>query len=257
VRHSSNGFGEYLRDMENDDPRFVDNFGTIQSIVTSSAQNDSGMFETNLRDERYLPFEGAGVISEWRIQLPSEFHQFDYATIADVILHIRYTARDGGESLRDDAVASLKTRIQKAEAVGSVRLFSIRHEFPTEWAKFQAQTTTPNQRFKLELNLRAEHYPFWSQGRLDKVSRIDILARSGVDPIPAKLDVFDTGDKTAESKKDSLVQGISTGTLLVGHFTEGATGIALPNNPVTALNLFFQEKAIADLWIGVTWASKP
>jgi len=30
------------------------------AIVTSTAQNDSGMFELNLKDERYLPFEGAG-----------------------------------------------------------------------------------------------------------------------------------------------------------------------------------------------------
>jgi Tc toxin complex TcA C-terminal TcB-binding domain len=36
----------------------------LQSIVTSSAQNDSGMFETNLRDERFLPFENSGVVSE-------------------------------------------------------------------------------------------------------------------------------------------------------------------------------------------------
>jgi hypothetical protein len=30
-----------------------------QSIATSNAQNDDGMFELNFRDERYLPFEGA------------------------------------------------------------------------------------------------------------------------------------------------------------------------------------------------------
>jgi hypothetical protein len=35
----------------------------MQSIATSHAQNDSGMFELNFRDERYLPFEGAGAIS--------------------------------------------------------------------------------------------------------------------------------------------------------------------------------------------------
>ena len=32
----------------------------IDAIATSSAQNDSGMFELNFKDERYLPFEGAG-----------------------------------------------------------------------------------------------------------------------------------------------------------------------------------------------------
>ena len=33
-----------------------------RSIATSSGQNDAGLFELNFRDERYLPFEGAGAI---------------------------------------------------------------------------------------------------------------------------------------------------------------------------------------------------
>lgn len=41
-------------------------------IATSNAQNDSGTFELNFRDERYLPFEGAGAISKWRLDLPSK-----------------------------------------------------------------------------------------------------------------------------------------------------------------------------------------
>src|SRR6185436_7060832 len=40
-----------------DDSRFVNYSGPGQSIVTSGGSNDSGMFETNLRDERFLPFE--------------------------------------------------------------------------------------------------------------------------------------------------------------------------------------------------------
>ena len=51
------------------------------------------MFETNLRDERYLPFEGAGVISAWSLALLGKPRSFDYDTIADVLLTIRYTAR--------------------------------------------------------------------------------------------------------------------------------------------------------------------
>ena len=57
--------------------------------------------EAILRDERYLPFEHSGVISEWQLELPAnpskgDPRQFDYKTISDVILHLRYTAREGG-----------------------------------------------------------------------------------------------------------------------------------------------------------------
>ena len=36
------------------------------SIATSSGQNDAGVFEFGFRDERYMPFEGAGATSTWR-----------------------------------------------------------------------------------------------------------------------------------------------------------------------------------------------
>lgn len=38
----------------------------------SSAQSDSDTFEFNFRDERYLPFELAGAISEWQIELSTD-----------------------------------------------------------------------------------------------------------------------------------------------------------------------------------------
>jgi hypothetical protein len=65
------------------------------------------MFETNLCDERFLPFEGAGAISTWTLSLPTN-RSFDYATISDVILHMRYTARNGRQALASQALAALK-----------------------------------------------------------------------------------------------------------------------------------------------------
>jgi hypothetical protein len=79
-----------------EDTRFIDNIVAIQSIVTSNAQNDSGLFELNFNDERYIPFEGAGAISEWLIELDRDSNQFDFNTISDVILHVRYTSKEGG-----------------------------------------------------------------------------------------------------------------------------------------------------------------
>ncbi len=184
-----------------EDVRFQDYFGGVQSIVASSAQQDSGLFETNLRDERYLPFENAGVISEWQLELPAnpsrgDPTQFDYDTITDVVLHIRYTARDGGALLRSAALQEIKDLINAAQAAGAVRLFSLRHEFPGEWARFTSQTPGANRRYDLSLTLRPEHYPFWSQGRLNNVVRVDLFAQSVDDPAPATIKVADRADKT-------------------------------------------------------------
>ncbi len=231
-----------------EDSRFSDHFGSLQAIVTSTGQSDSRLFETKLRDERYLPFENSGVISEWQLELPADVRQFDYDTISDVILHIRYTAREGGGLLRNGAVANLKTSIEEAQAAGSVRLFSVRHEFPSEWAKFQGQTPDTN-RFELALNLRKEHYPFWSQGRLESVARVDLLARSTKVPVPGSLDVFDKSDPSDATILATLANDAALDNLLVGKLTE----ISLPPSPVDEMKFFLEDRELGDLWVAVTW----
>jgi hypothetical protein len=161
--------GTYKRDEKGDDPRFRDNVAAIQSITTSSGQNDSGLFELNFRDERYLPFEGAGAISQWRLELPNDFRQFDYNTITDVILHIRYTARDGGGRLKEKAVDALQDILNQmvfgkdGERKGLFRMFSARHEFPSEWHRFfQLVKEQSDQEYKhrLKLDLSPERFPY-------------------------------------------------------------------------------------------------
>jgi Tc toxin complex TcA C-terminal TcB-binding domain len=127
--------GAYARAGQEDD-RFVDYFGSTDVIVTSAATNDSGMFETNLRDERFLPFEGAGAISTWNLSLPIELAAFDYSTITDVILHIRYTAREAGDPLGAQATKELQAMFDNAAQSSQALLFCLRFDFPTEWAVF-------------------------------------------------------------------------------------------------------------------------
>src|SRR5208283_3761099 len=45
--------------------------GGVQ-VATSTGQNDAGLFDVNLRDERWLPFEGRGAISTWSLELRPE-----------------------------------------------------------------------------------------------------------------------------------------------------------------------------------------
>jgi hypothetical protein len=161
-----------------DDPRFVDIAGGTQSIVTSSGQNDSGLFETNLRDERFLPFEGMGAVGEWRLQLPADLRQFDYNTISDVILHLRYTARDGGETLRDAATAELQKTINAAvsdsQNKGVFRLFSARQEFPDAWYQFLQTLGTANTQ-AITFPLINERFPFVFRTRSIQIASIDII----------------------------------------------------------------------------------
>src|SRR5437016_2732360 len=81
------------------------------------------------------------------IMRPLNCNAFDFETMSDVVMNVRYTARYGGDKLRNigRAAATLPPRPTQPPASSAVaypkqsnlqRLFSLRHEFPTEWYKF-------------------------------------------------------------------------------------------------------------------------
>jgi hypothetical protein len=152
--------GAYGRDPSQDDIRFVDYFGATDVIVTSGASNDSGMFETNLRDERFLPFEGAGAIGTWILTLPGDLRAFDYSTISDVILHVRYTAREAGDPLGSTATSELKKIFADATRSPQALILNLKYDFPTEWAAFvNATGNTP-----FTATISSAFLPYYVQG---------------------------------------------------------------------------------------------
>jgi Tc toxin complex TcA C-terminal TcB-binding domain len=157
IRVSSLAGDQYARLADGEDDRFRDFNGAIQSIVTSSAQNDSGLFEVDLRDDRYLPFEGAGAISRWRIELPNDIPQFDFETISDVVVHLRYTAREAGH-LRSIAVAHVQEDIlQMPENL--LQLFCLDNDFGVAWQAFVTAADDANRR--LLLTVTTDNFPYW------------------------------------------------------------------------------------------------
>lgn len=140
----------YLEDTEETDERFSTYIIPIDAVAVSSAQNDSGVFELNFKDERYLPFEGAGAISKWRLELPT-IRQYDYRTISDAIIHLKYTASEGGERLKLAAAKSLSDQLANIEqALNETGLhiaLSLKHDLPSEWNLFKK-----NNSFKLKID---------------------------------------------------------------------------------------------------------
>lgn len=196
VDNSASDVKDYMRDAH-----FVSDFAATQSVATSSAQNDSGLFEVNFHDERYLPFEGAGVISTWHILLPKDANAFDFESISDVILNLKYTARDGGAMLRDVARAAAVIPAPTTQpAPGTVpvefpgqpnlvRYFSLKHEFPTDWYRFlhpvdQATSQT------MVIALTIERFPYIYRGKKIQISQVELLLKFKdiYDPALFKLD---------------------------------------------------------------------
>ena len=190
VRINTDLASGYARVTDDDDARFRESHVRAKAIATSSGVNDAGLFEFNYSDPRYLPFEGAGAVSGWHIELTREreLRQFDYSTIADVILHVRYTAREDAGEFRQAAVDHLINDVltSTGTALPLTRVFDLRHEFPTEWyALFHPATGS----HVLELRIQKRHFPYYAQSRNIQLESVKIVAQTDDNaPLTVQID---------------------------------------------------------------------
>lgn len=203
VRVNSSTSPQYARNNDNgvmlDDPRFRESHVRANAIATSNGQNDSGMFELNFRDERYLPFEGAGAISTWQLELVADrsLRQFDYDTISDVILHLRYSAREDGGQFKNEAVAHLHTVLQNTSPQLRLRrMFDLRREFATEWYAFLHPAAGGSK--TLRLALTREHFAMLGKDADIQVEAVSFALRTRSDDEMKVLLSPPLGDQAAD-----------------------------------------------------------
>ncbi|MFE0458304.1 neuraminidase-like domain-containing protein [Kitasatospora sp. NPDC058965] len=152
------------------DCRAVRDHGNRQAIATSSGQNDAGLFELSFRDERYLPFEYSGAVSTWKLEIPPGNNDFDLDTLSDAILHVNYTAREGGPVLRRAAEAHALDHLPDA----GERLIDVAREMPEEWAAF----TGERRGRRLDLRLSRDFFACVTSGRAVRVRKLELFMES-------------------------------------------------------------------------------
>jgi hypothetical protein len=187
----------YAEDPGNDE-RFAYNIGAIQSVATSHGQKDSGLFELQFKDDRYLPFEGTGAISSWRLELPNpDLAQFNYDTIADVIVHISYTAREGGSSMRGLAEASALDRVaeiqQELGRTGLHTAINLLHDMPNEWHLLKTNGT-------VDVTIDTSRLPYMAQALEATIDNVFVLAK--LEGNPATFTITLDGTDLNMSRED-------------------------------------------------------
>jgi hypothetical protein len=182
------------------------------SIATSTAQADAGVFEMSFRDERYMPFEGQGAISQWTLSLPSAFRQFDYETITDVIVSISYNSEFSG-TLRD------KVETSNAQLVGGIlnyftanpthRAFSLRQDFSSTFSRLLRSPLGT----QLKLEITDAHLPLLFRGRDLQVTKVAALARTATGISAAGLALSIDGTAVTGFAPNAAYAGLAAATV--------------------------------------------
>jgi hypothetical protein len=178
IRVSTDTNAGYQENPPGSDPRFGYNYAAVpQKIALGNAQDDPGLFVTsissNITDQRYLPFENAGAISTWHFEMPAATNEMDVATVGDVVLHLYYTALDGGSTLQQAVEANNLAN----QPNSGVKVFSAQNDFSAAWQAFLAPAVAPaNQR--LTLAISPSRFPAWTRGKTISVTNLTVLTIS-------------------------------------------------------------------------------
>lgn len=211
----------YTEKTNEPDDRFILYNIPITAIAASSAQNDAGLFELNFKDERYLPFEGAGVISKWRLELPTE-KQFDYNTISDLILHVKYISSEGGEQLNNSASKSVNDFIRAltdlGEREGLFALVDLKHDMPNEWNLLVKKGTA-------SITIDKSRLSYLAQSKVDPAISLMFISKKQINRIKCRIlntDITIKLDQLSELglyKSKSLDITLNTAFVIYGYRT--------------------------------------
>ncbi|GAA5179464.1 hypothetical protein GCM10023322_09510 [Rugosimonospora acidiphila] len=100
-----------------------------QQIALSDIEDyrdNNGLFELRFDDDRYLPFEGTGAVSRWRLDTGGKLPP---AELRDVTIVVKYTADPGGDAFATAVRGMLKP-------YPAARFFDVATDFPDAWAQF-------------------------------------------------------------------------------------------------------------------------
>ena len=86
-------------------------------------------------------------------------------------MHMRYTARQGVPVT--NVTAFLNELFQEVSQSNLALLFSLRHDFPAEWAAFVGGAGTP-----FTATIRKDLFPIFTQGKSVEITRFELYAQN-------------------------------------------------------------------------------
>lgn len=227
------------------------------SVALTSPINATGLFEiTPQSQEMLLPFEGMGVDTFWEVRMPKASNQFDYSTIADVLIAIEYTALDSFD-YRQQVIQQMDS------SISADRGFSFRHQFADQWYDLNnpEQTATPMVvRFKTRRedfppnleDLQIQHVVLYFARKNGNsfevpVTHLNFTQEGGVGTVGGGANSIDGIISTRKGNAGSW-------TAMVGKSPFGEWELALPNT--AEMKNRFKDEQIEDILFVITYSGR-
>ncbi len=218
-----------------------------QQVALSQGVNDSGLFELNFNDERYLPFEGTGAVSSWQLEMPLEDNSINFDSLSDVIIQLKYTALSGN--------IEFKNSVKKARGnYNGSHIFSLAQEFSAGWNDFIEQTPSSTSPSTLSFTIDASR---WRRNMSAySVSGLALYCEGKQADSLAKLTL--TADDTTVSFSKWSKEGIAIGEVNNTPLTESnAISLSLPTQTWTLKGTKTIPDSVTNLILVVAFSATP
>ena len=122
------------------DGRFQSDNVPINSIaVSNNKSTSSSVFNLDFSASSYMPFENAGALSRWSLEL-SPFSSLDPSTVSDIVMHLNYTAVNGPATSKANNVIPAVTQFiqgKMSDGKSLVSTLDLAIDFPRDlWSQF-------------------------------------------------------------------------------------------------------------------------
>lgn len=127
-------------------------------------EKNNGLFELRFDSDRYLPFEGTGAVSTWRLELNGKKGSYNVNDILEVTINLKYTAKQAGKAFGEAVKGMLKP-------YRTVRFFDMHFDFPAQWNEFVA-----NEEDELVLPVSRDLFPNMRGSKIEGIfSKYDLV----------------------------------------------------------------------------------
>jgi hypothetical protein len=216
-----------------------------QQVALSTGVSDSGLFQVNYSDERYLPFEGTGAVSTWRLEINGVNGALHRQTLSDVIMTVQYTARPGGSGFEDN----VKNTLSRASSERAW-LLNLAADYSDAWQAFMSDPAAG-----ISFSVERRNLPGAADRRVTGLYLHYELATDPEDDLSRQGLTLRSGSLNVPLKPSAFKSGLLLPLLEQGQNPANATWSLVPSSPSAAAK--FNPRNLRTIALVCAYQSKP